>query len=139
MTASSDDIEGVVCHSYTYARRYPLVIGKIGGAQLWWPLSVLQMSVLCASLITLFGTRSVWAHLSGPANLVIALGVPVALTWAVRHMRLEGRSPLRTLLGAATYALAPTHGLRHGRPVRPPRPSRLGGARVYVRADTVGE
>lgn len=139
MTTAAGEPNGVVCRSYTYARRYPLVIGKIGGAQLWWPLSVLQLVVLCASLITLFWTRSLWAHLAGPANLIIALGVPLGLTWMVRHLRLEGRSPLRTLLGAATYAFAPAHGLRHGRPQRPRRCARAGGAGVYVADGAVGK
>ena len=124
----------VQCRTYTYARRYPLVIGKIGGATLWWPMSLLQMGVLVASVVLLFHTRALWAHLGTLGNLTVGVGLPAALAWMVRYMRIEGRPPLRSLVGALGYAFAPRHGLLHGRPAAASRPSPLIGARIFIDA-----
>lgn len=104
------------CRTYTYARRYPLVVGKIGGASLWWPLSVTQLGTLCATLLLMHASRGLWAGRSPIFNLLVGLGVPSAAAWAVRHMRLEGRSPFATALGGLALLGAPRSGRTHGRP-----------------------
>ncbi len=44
--------EPLRCRSYTFARRYPLVIGKIGGWHPWWgPMTVTQYAVLVGSAV----------------------------------------------------------------------------------------
>ena len=136
--------EGVRCRSYTYARRYPLVIGKIGGWYPWWgPASIPQYAVGVGVLLVLVQTRGLWAQFSGPVNLLVAVAVPLLLAWSVRRLRVEGRPPLRSLAGLAAYWLAPRHGMVHGRPRRPPRRGRVAGATVMVGelppADTAGE
>lgn len=111
----------LTCRTYTHARRFPLVIGKIGGYALPTPLTPAQVVVLLASTGLLLATRDAWARLGGAGNLLVALLLPLALTWAVRHLRVEHRAPLRFALGCACYALRPRLGVRHGRPVRRPR------------------
>lgn len=121
------DVVPLRCRTYTHARRFPLVIGKIGGYALPTPLSPAQLVVLLGTGGGLLTTRRIWAHLPGPLDAVVALVVPVALAYATRHVRIEGRSPWRTARGVLGYLLRPRHGVRAGRPVRPPRPHRLHG------------
>lgn len=126
--------EGVRCRSYTYARRYPLVIGKIGGWYPWWgPASIPQYAVGVAALLLLVQTRGVWAQLSAPVNLLVIVAVPLLLAWSARRLRIEGRPPLRSLAGFAACWLAPRHGTVHGRPHRPARSARVAGTAVCVR------
>lgn len=126
--------ETVTCRSYTYARRYPLVIGKIGGWYPWWgPASIPQYAVGVAALLVLVQTRGLWAQFSGPVNLLVAIAVPLLLAWSVRRLRIERRPPLRSLAGLASYWLAPRHGTVHGRSHRPPRPARTRGVAPCVR------
>lgn len=125
--------EPLRCRSYTFARRYPLVIGKIGGWHPWWgPMTITQYAVLVGAAVALLQTRSLWAHLPGPTNLLVGLVVPFALAWLVRHARVEGRSPLRAAVGALGYFVAPRHGTCGGRPARRPRARRLTGGTVPV-------
>lgn len=115
------------CHSYTHARRFPLVVGKIGGYALPTPLTPAQVAALLGSAGALLLTRELWSVLPGRAELLVAVGLPLLLTWLVRHARIEGRPPLRAAVGFAAYALRPRLGVRRGRPVRPGRPQRLRG------------
>ena len=125
--------EGVRCRSYTYARRYPLVIGKIGGWYPWWgPASIPQYAVGVGAVLVLVQTRGLWAQFSGPVNLLVVVAVPLLLAWSVRRLRVEGRPPLRSLAGVAAYWLAPRHGAVHGRPRRPARPTRVTGAAQFL-------
>ena len=117
-----DRSEAVGCRSYTHARRHPAVIGKIGGWTLPSPLSPAQLGVLVASFVVLVQTRRLWAHLPPVMNLVVLAGLPLALAWAVRHLRMEGRSPVRRAAGLACLRSAPPGGTRQGRPLRPKRP-----------------
>lgn len=129
MAASSDSID---CRSYTRARRHPLVIGKIGGWTLPTPISPTQLLVLLGSFLALLWTRGVWAHLGGVGNLVVQGFVPLLLAWMVRHLRVEGRPPLRALAGLAGYFTAPRAGVLRGRSARY-RPSvRLRGGRFFT-------
>jgi len=115
----------VHCRSYTHARRFPLVIGKVGGYPLPTPLTATQVVVLLGSAGVLLLTRRVWAHLPGPADLLVQAVLPCAAAWAARHVRVEGRSPLRAAAGWWAYLCRPRHGLVNGHPTRRPRPQRV--------------
>ncbi|MEX2621570.1 MAG: hypothetical protein WD250_15240 [Egibacteraceae bacterium] len=133
MSERSTEPERLRCRSYTFARRYPLVIGKIGGWYPWWgPMTVTQYAVLVVTAVLLLQTRAVWAHMPGPVNLVVGPVVPLALAWLVRHARVEGRSPVRAAVGGLTYLAAPRRGVCHGRAVTTPRPQCPRGAAVPV-------
>jgi len=125
--------EGITLQSYSHARTHPWVVGKIGGKALPVQLSPAQVVVLVGSFILLLKTRVIWGHLGGVPNLVVQVAVPCVLTWCLRHLRMEGRSPGRMLLGLASYASEPKGGRAHGRGYRQPRPSHLSGTRVFVR------
>jgi hypothetical protein len=124
---SNEQDDGVVCYSYTAARRHPLVIGQIGGFVLPSPLSPAQMATLLASFFGLLLTRQIWGLLlPGVVSLFVLISVPCGLTWAVRHLRMEGRSPLRMLYGQLAYWLSPPQGWVRGRAVwLAPRPVRV--------------
>lgn len=134
-----NEAEAVICRSYTYARRYPLVIGKVAGWTLPSPLSITQAVTLTGSLLVLLQTRRAWAHLPGMGDLAVLVTLPLSLSWMVRHLRIEGRPPLRTLISACGYLLAPRGGVLHGRPHRQPRPARLACTRVFVVDDGVDD
>ena len=114
----------VQCRTYTHARRFPMVIGKIGGYALPTPLTPAQVGVLISTVIIEVSTRQVWAVLPGSLDLIVAMALPVALAWAVRHARVEGRSPSRYAVGLLTYLTRPRRGVRNGRAVRDVRPVR---------------
>ncbi len=113
------------CRTYTHARRFPLVIGKIGGYALPTPLTPAQVVVLFTTIAAEIFTRRYWALLPGPADLIVAMVLPLGLAWGVRHATVEGRSPLRFAMGMLTYATRPRRGLRDGRPVAADRPIRI--------------
>jgi len=110
------------CRSYTHARRYPWVIGSIGGWQLPTQLTLTQLAAMGATLLLLAETRGWWAHLPRLLNLLVEAALPAAAAWGARHLRIEGRSPGRALLGLVTYLSFPRAGRIHGRPRRTPGP-----------------
>lgn len=105
---------GLRCGSYTHARRFPLVIGRIGGWTLPTPLTPLQALVLLGLAGIELATVDRWARLPGAADLVVALLLPALAAWAVRHPTVEGRRPGAALRGAASYLLRPRTGRRPG-------------------------
>lgn len=125
------DPEMVECRSYTHARRHPAVIGKIGGWTLPSPVSPTQLGVLVGSFVFLVQTRRMWGHLPPVLNLVVLAGLPIGLAWSVRHLRMEGRSPVRMAAGLASLVSSPPGGTRLGRPLRTKRPTSCRG-RVLV-------
>jgi hypothetical protein len=127
------DAEQIVCRSYTHARRHPNVIGVIGGWVLPWPITPTQLGVLLGSAVLLLATRSAWGFLPGGLRLMLLGGGPLGLAWAVRHLRMEGRSPVRMAAGALGYLARPRQGSLHGRPYRCP-PTRHARAKVFVGA-----
>lgn len=118
-----------VCRSYTFARRYPKLIGRIksglGNDRGWTipggPYSPLQIGTFVGTFIVLVWSRAIWAHF-GPANLVLYIGIPLLLAFAVRHLQIENRPPYRYLVGLLKYVVAQGHGSRNGRRVAEPRP-----------------
>jgi hypothetical protein len=133
----ADEEERIVCHSFTRARRHPLVIGKIQGHALPFMLSPTQLGVLVFGVVGLVMTRAAWGPLvgGGPLEIVVISGVPAGLAFAARHLRMEGRSPLRMAVGLGVYATRRSVGTEMlGRPVRDRAPRRLGGPKVPVSA-----
>lgn len=129
--APTEEPDSLACRTYTRARKHPLVIGKIGGWALPTPLSPPQLLVLLGSFGLLLYTRSVWGHLGALANLLVQGGVPLALTWAVRHLRIEGRPPLRTAAGFLSLATSPKGGVAHGTPYHAVRVARASCTRLF--------
>jgi hypothetical protein len=124
----------LVGRTYTTGRRQPYLIRKWPGSNWALPLgpyTITQMLVFVGSVYLLLTYRDVWAHFGG-LNPVIAVGVPVGLTYATRHTRIEGRDPLRAGVALAGLLLRPPGGHVNGRPVRPARPVRLRPARFPV-------
>jgi hypothetical protein len=125
----------ITCGSYTHARRFPKVIGKLSGWTPWWgPWTITQYGVLVGGFLVLKITGPLWARFSGPVNAVLLIGVPFGLAWYARSAKVEGRSPLRAAIGLAALLVVPPTGRRQGRPVRQPGLARrLRGGWVFVR------
>jgi hypothetical protein len=115
-----------VGRSYTRARRYPWVIGKIQGWTIpLGPYTGTQLGMLIGGVFLLVNTYALWSPL-GPLALPI-LAAPVAATWVVRHAKIEGRAPLRALAGYATLLAEPACGRIGARPASDLRSHRLTG------------
>jgi len=124
MTQAAEHIQ--VGRSYTRARRYPWVVGKIQGWTIpLGPYTGTQLGVLIGGIFLLVNTYSMWSPL-GPLALPLLL-CPIVATWAVRHAKVEGRAPLRALAGYAALLTEPACGRIAGRPARDPRPRTLTG------------
>ena len=121
-----------VYSSYTQALRHPVIIGHVAGWRLPWALSASQLGAVAGMSGLLLVSRPVWAHLGGVGNLVVFTLLVGASGWAVRHWRVEGRSPFLVAAGVATVILSPgcRRGVRNGRPVAAQRPIR--GDRIGV-------
>lgn len=123
----------LVCRSFTTARRFPLVLGSIGGFRVG-PLTLTQVGVLTVGLLVMVATRGIWARFAWPANLALGAGLPWAAAWAVRHATVEGRAPLKALAGWLTVVGSPTSGRLRGRPGPRPRAVRLSGRVLVARS-----
>lgn len=129
----------VHCASYTHARRHPMVLGRIAG---WTPpfqLSLTQIGVLLVSFFAMVKTWWLWADpLPGSIALVIGAGVPIGSAWAVRRVRVEGRSLPRAALGWIALWCTPPKGALRGRPYRDRRAVALAPVRINVAAEPPG-
>ncbi len=112
-----------VYSSYTQALRHPVIIGHVAGWRLPWALSASQLGAVTAASGLLLISRPVWAHLGAVGNLAVFTLLVAGSGWAVRHWRIEGRSPFLVAAGIATVLLSPgcRHGLRNGVPPALPR------------------
>jgi hypothetical protein len=121
--------ELLACRVYTHGRRHPIVIGNIQGFRIP-PVTPAQLGLGVGSLVILALTRTAWAHL-GAVNGVVLVGVPVALAWAARAVRMEGRAPWRAGLGWLQLLTTSRVGTCLGRRDRPMRRMHYRG-RVWV-------
>lgn len=113
-----------VGRTYTRARLFPWVLGKIGDFVLWLgPYNAPQLIIAAAGVFLLIKTFSWWAGPLGPIPIA-ALGVAV---WAARANRIAGRAPLWIAYGALQRVLQPSTGRIGGRTARVPRPHSLTG------------
>jgi len=64
VTAAAEEPSGpLVLRSYTHARRFPMVIGRIAQFTLPWPLTPLQLAVFVGTVWLLVSLREVWPPL----------------------------------------------------------------------------
>ena len=115
-----------VYHSYTQALRHPVIIGHVAGWRLPWALSASQLGAVAGMSGLMLVTRPVWAHLGSIGNLAVFTVAVAGVGWAVRHWRIEGRSPFLVAAGVAMVLLSPgsRRGVRNGAPVAQARPTR---------------
>lgn len=112
-----------------------MVIGHVAGWRLPWALSASQLGAVAAMTGLLLVSRPVWAHFGSLGNLAV-LSISVAgVGWAVRHWRIEGRSPFLAAARVAMVLLSPgcRHGVRNGKPVSRPRPQRGNLVGIVIR------
>lgn len=127
--ADEEEVEPVICRSYTRARRHPYVIGVIGGWVSPWPSTAAQLVAFIGSAVLLLRTRVWWGPIvPGFGDLLVTFGVPIYLWWAARYLRIQGRSPAKALIGGLNYVTRPTGGVVNGRPYRERHGQLDGGA-----------
>src|SRR5690606_17218354 len=105
-------METTVGRSYTKGRRQPYLIRKWPGSNWALPLgpyTITQLMLFVGSVYLLLSYRGLWAHFGG-FNLIIGVGVPIALTYATRHTRIEGRDPLRAGVALVSLLMQPGSG-----------------------------
>lgn len=133
--------EELVGHSYTRARKHPLVVGKLPGAGRLpgGPYTITQIVTMVVAFGLLVVTREVWAHF-GVMNFLIMIAFPWGLAWVLRYARMDGRDPARALRSLFTYSSAPAEGRLSGRPQRTTRPRLAQGAcTVHARTESRGQ
>ncbi|MFJ9968414.1 hypothetical protein [Streptomyces avermitilis] len=130
MSASEEELIG---HSYTRARKHPLVIGKLPGAGRLpgGPYTITQVMTMVISFGLLVMTRELWAHF-GAMNFILMALIPWGLAWVLRYARLDGRDPARAVRSLLIYSSTPAQGRLAGKPQRAARP-RLATATCTVR------
>ncbi|WP_070017447.1 hypothetical protein [Streptomyces nanshensis] len=122
--------QGRVGRSYTKARRYPWVLGKIGDWTLpLGPYTPAQIAIAFFGGFLLIKTFSLWSWM-GPVP-VLAWAVAI---WGARRASIGGRAPGYIVLGLVNVALQPRAGRIGGRAVREPKPRVLTGG-FYIRED----
>jgi hypothetical protein len=122
---------------FTGARKFPQLIGRTpDGTKLWGgPYTITQVVIVVVGIIVLWNTTWLWARFSFTWNLVAGPGVLVGLVWAAGKLPFGMRNPLVVgsgWLGAVERLFSDS------RPVRLPRPHRVGGA-VLMIASTEAE
>ncbi|WDN56223.1 hypothetical protein [Streptomyces clavuligerus] len=131
MSASEEELIG---HSYTRARKHPLVIGKLPGAGRLpgGPYTITQVMTMVISFGLLVMTKDLWAAHFGALNFLLMVLIPWGLAWVLRYARLDGRDPARAVRSLLIYSSTPAQGRLAGKPQRVARP-RLATATCTVR------
>lgn len=124
-----------VYHSYTQALRHPVIIGHVAGWRLPWALSASQLGAVAGMSGLLLATRPLWAHLGSIGNLAVFTVAVAGVGWAVRHWRIEGRSPFLVAAGVAMVLLSPgcRRGVRNGKPLTRTRRTRSDPVGAVIR------
>ncbi|QSB14912.1 hypothetical protein JQS43_00505 [Natronosporangium hydrolyticum] len=123
-----------VGRTYTKGRRQPYLIRKWPGSNWALPLgpyTITQLVVFVGSVYLLITYRDLWAHF-GPMNLLIGIGLPLLLTYATRHTRIEGRDPLRAGVALVGLLVQPRDGYLGEDSFRSPGATRQRGGRFPV-------
>ena len=110
-----EDQHQVMCATYTHARRHPLVLGTS-------PAGPRRSRSRCPSwrdvevfIVEMMTWRFWGALLPQTLAIVIAVGLPWALAWAVRRARVEGRTSA-SAAGYLRLVSSPPSGQVGGRP-----------------------
>jgi hypothetical protein len=129
------DDDQIMCATYTHARRHPMVLGRIGG---WTPpfqLSLTQLGVVVAALLVETQTYRWWGQwIPKLLGLVVIVGFPCGLAWAVRSARVEGRGLPRAAVAYLSMLWLPRDGQVGGRPYKESRPARPFLQPIYLDA-----
>lgn len=104
----------VTGHSYTAAYRYQLVIGKVGGWAIPYPLTIPQAVTGLSAVVFAMVTASWWYPITGVGGLLGVVALPIVGIRVISRIRPEGRSVSDWLYG---WGVAQRHGLT-GRGVR---------------------
>ena len=128
-----------VYHSYTQALRHPVIIGHVAGWRLPWALSASQLGAVAGMSGLMLVTRPLWAHLGSIGNLAVFTVAVAGVGWAVRHWRIEGRSPFLVAAGVAMVLLSPgcRRGVRNGKPLTRTRRTRSDPVGAVIRCASV--
>jgi hypothetical protein len=119
-----------VLRSYRKARTYPKTIRKLANVDLPYPVTIPQLAVWVGVFVALWYSEPMWSVVAGSLQVVVLLGAPTVAAILIRHLRLEGRSPVAMAAGLMMLALAPRNGTLAGRPLHLPRPAIYGGRLV---------
>ncbi|MCC7078872.1 MAG: hypothetical protein IT198_17285 [Acidimicrobiia bacterium] len=141
-TAGTQDRAGTVhragfeCRSYTHARRFPWMIGKIGDWSIpFGPFTPTQAAAGIGSLALLWQTRESWTPTFGLwGSLAAFLAVPLAGVALTRRAKIEGRSPLFALAGWTRFLTSRGQGRSAGGSWREPRERHLARYRYWIAA-----
>lgn len=104
----------VTGHSYTAAYRYQLVIGKVGGWAIPYPLTIPQAVTGLSAIVLAMITASWWYPLTGISGVLGVVVLPIIGIRIISRIRPEGRSVSDWLYG---WGVAQGQGLT-GRGVR---------------------
>lgn len=104
----------VTGHSYTAAYRYQLVIGKVGGWAIPYPLTIPQAVTGLSAVVLAMVTASWWYPHTGIGGALGVVVLPIVGIRVISRIRPEGRSVSDWLYG---WGVAQGHGLT-GRGVR---------------------
>ena len=104
LAVEADAVSNTTVRSYTRAVRHPLVLGRVGGYQLPFQLSIPQLIVGAVGLLAALAIRPLLAEVIG-SRLALAL-VALAVFGGVvvaKRVRAEGRNSLQALAGLVEY------------------------------------
>lgn len=128
MTMSTEELtQERIRRSYRRARTYPKTIRKLANLDLPYPVTIPQLAVWLLVFVGLWYARPLWTPIAGSLQILILVGVPTCAAVVLRHLRLEGRSPVAMAAGLWALWWAPRTGTIHATAVRIPRPSKYGG------------
>jgi hypothetical protein len=121
---SAED-EVIVRRTYTRARRFTQWVRWIMGYQLPVALQAAQFVTGVGTLALLIQTRAYWAGgMPWSLQILLILGLPVAVGVATRYLRTDGTGPAAVAAGLLSLATAPIRGRVNGRTLTLPRPHR---------------
>ncbi|MBO2448720.1 hypothetical protein J4573_16580 [Actinomadura barringtoniae] len=137
MSVSDELGEGErILRSYRRARTYPKTIRKLANLDLPYPVTIPQLATWLGLFAALWYSRPLWLDVAGPVQALVLIIVPTVAAVALRHLRMEGRSPVAMLTGLVTLLYAPSNGILHGRPLSFGKPARYGAMLVFEETGT---
>lgn len=132
MAVTVADEEGVLCRSYTSARKHEKVTGVISGKAMPWTSTNTQLVTFIVTAVFLLVTRRWWGSpFPLMSQIPVLAGGPALMWWLARKVRPDHRSPGRALVSAVNFYLRPRAGRHRGQRARSFSPRLVGGGRVY--------